>query len=92
MATNQNYDSKKYVTVKEALQITGYANAYLRMKLLKEGKIAHVKENIPGTVVPRILIERESLERWMKEHPRGSKTQLTEDMKQALRDAGYEIQ
>lgn len=64
----KSYDRTKYVTVREALAMTGYGNSYLRMHLLKEGKIESIRECIPGTSIERILIVRASLEAWMKSH------------------------
>ena len=88
----KSYDTKKHMTVAECLEASGYANAYFRMKVLKLGKIPSIKEMIPGTQIPRILVDRAAFEQWMKDHPRGERTPITEDMKKVLRDAGFAIE
>jgi hypothetical protein len=56
----QNYDKAVWMTVKEALELSGYGNSYLRMHLLKTGKVKSKKEPIGGTEIIRILIDRKS--------------------------------
>jgi len=75
---NLGYDTEKWLTISEALIASGYGNAYLRMKLLKPGKITSVKEMIPGTQIPRTLIDRASFESWMSTHPRTGALTLEE--------------
>jgi hypothetical protein len=89
MATNTNYDSSKYYTVKDALRISGYSNAHLRMGLLKTGKIDSIKENISGTSIPRILIDRKSFDAYLASHPRNaSASQLSEEQIACLQKNG----
>ena len=84
----KSYDTKKYMTVAECLKESGYQNAYFRMKVLKENKIPSIKEMIPGTQIPRILVDRKAFEQWMKDHPRGTRFVLTEEMKTVLKENG----
>lgn len=87
----KSYDKNRWMTINECLKVSGYHNAYFRMKLLKTGKIDSTKENIPGTNIPRILVDRKSFETYMKDHPKNSKTVLTEEMLEVLRNNGFEI-
>jgi len=73
----QSYDHEKWITVKEALRVSGYGNSYLRMHLLKEGKIESKREMIPGTSIERILIDRQSFEAWIKNHERADVVRVT---------------
>lgn len=59
MNTN-DYDSTKLCTIREALEISGFENAYFR-KLIFEGKIEATKSAIPGTKIDRWLVDRDSL-------------------------------
>ena len=87
----QNYDKKLWMTIDECLKVSGYHNSYFRMKVLKLGKIEAKKEFIPGTQIPRVLVNRKSFEQYMIDHPRGERTNLTEEMKEVLSKAGYNI-
>jgi hypothetical protein len=73
MNTNA-YDHDKFLTIAECLSISGYANAYFRMKVLKLGKIEHHTEMIPGSSIPRVLVNKASFEKYLVEHPRGADT------------------
>jgi hypothetical protein len=88
MMDTRSFDTARFCTVKEALAISGYGEVHLRMNLLKNGKVEHIKENIPGTSIPRILIDRKSLEQYMQRNPRGSKTQLSDEQIECLKAAG----
>ena len=61
-----SYDKSKWITIKDALQLTGYHNAHFRMNILKKGKVEWIEEKIPGTNIPRILVSRASLAKFMK--------------------------
>ena len=67
---HRDFDSTKYLTVNECLEISGFHNAYFR-KLLKLGKIKGEKKFISDTKIERWLVERESLEDYLS---RGSHT------------------
>ena len=71
MDTNA-YDRSKWMTIKECLEASGYHNAHFRMNILKKGLIDHIREDIPGTNIPRILVSRKSFEAFMA---KGKKTQ-----------------
>ena len=87
----KSYDSKKWMTISQCLSVSGYHNAYFRMKVLKAGKIEFKKEMIPGTQIPRILVDKASFENYLKGHPKGQKIVLTEEMKTVLREKGFKI-
>jgi len=74
MTTNQTKSTKgttpqvpneDWLTIKQALELTGYGNAHLRMNILKAGKVDHVRSTVPGTSIPRILVNKNSLLEYM---------------------------
>jgi hypothetical protein len=67
----KTYDTTKYMTIEECLKESGYGNAHFRMHIVKEGKVESIKEMIPGTNIPRILVLKTSFAEYLKNHPRG---------------------
>jgi hypothetical protein len=79
----RSYDREVWATIAECLSESGYANAYFRMHLLKLGKIEFKKEMIPGTSIPRILVNRASFAEYLKNHPKGAENgKLQEEISQ----------
>ncbi len=70
----KDYDSTKFCTISEGLEISGFENSYFR-KLLSEGKIVAEKRMISNTRIERWLVSRSSLEEYLT---RGKHSQRTD--------------
>ena len=68
----KDFNSTKFCTIKEALEISGMDNPYFR-KLIYDGKIEAIKSAIPGTKIERYLVSRESLAAYMSKSKHNSR-------------------
>lgn len=67
------YDSKKWMTIKEFKALSGFQDPHIRQHLLKPDekgrvRIPSIVEAIPGTTIPRRLIDRAAAMEYLRTH------------------------